>query len=377
MVVGISGYVGTKLTGIGRVLIEVLNEIAPLDRNDEYVLFKNFDFEDYDVLKKHANIKLVDIKVSKDNSFGNIIWHQWKFQKLLKQYKCNVSYIPNFSLLLWKSIPTVVTIHDLIEYNVKNKFSRVRMMYRKIIDPLMVRNSTFITTVSECSKYDIIKFCDANEKKIKVITNAVDRSRFKRYDNVFVDECLKKYKLTRKRYLLFVGTIDYPGKNIMSVIEAYEKLKEKHNISDTLVIVGKNGFNAQAIYAHVKQSKFKQDIIFTGYVSDEDLPKVYAGAKVMIYLSYYEGFGLPILEAMSCGVAVLCSNTSCFPEIYGDLDVWVSPTNIDSIEEKLCKLVSDDDYNKNIAQGCFKQAENFSWQESAKKYYEVFKQFAK
>lgn len=139
MRIAISGYVGNKLTGIGRVLIEVLKDLAPMDSNDEYVLFKNFDFEDYNVLKTYSNIKLVDINVSKNSSLKNIVWHQWEFQKLQKKYKCDVAYIPNFSLLLWKRIPTIVTIHDLIEFNVPNKFSKLRMMYRKVIDPLMVK----------------------------------------------------------------------------------------------------------------------------------------------------------------------------------------------------------------------------------------------
>lgn len=373
MIVGISGYIGNKLTGIGRVLIEVLNEMAPLDRNDEYILFKNFDFEEYDVLKKHSNIKLVDIKISKNSSLGNIKWHQWAFQKLLKKYKCDVSYIPNFSLLLWKRIPTVVTIHDLIEYNVKDKFSKVRMIYRKIIDPLMVKNSTFITTVSECSKRDIMKFCNAKESKIGVIANAADRNRFKEYPVEIVDACLKKFNLTRKEYVLCVGTIDYPGKNIMSAIKGYERLRGKHDIKEKLVIVGKAGFNAQVIYDYVNQSKFKDGIIFTGYISDRELPLLYCGAKIMIYLSFYEGFGLPVLEAMSCGTAVLSSNTSCFPEVIGNIEVGVVPTDIEAIEEKLYQLVSDNTYNKEIAKQCYERAKFFSWKESAIKYYEVFK----
>jgi glycosyltransferase involved in cell wall biosynthesis len=376
MTVGISGYVGNKLTGIGRVLIEILNELASLNRDDEYILFKNFDFNDYDVLKRHCNIRFVDINISKDSSIKNILWHQWNFQKLQKKYKCDIAYIPNFSLLVWKRIPTIVTIHDLIEYNVKNKFSKARMMYRKMIDPLMVKNSTFITTVSECSKHDIIKFCNAKEKNIAVIPNAADGNRFKKYAAEVVDSCLKKFNLIRKGYVLFVGTIDYPGKNIMSAIEGYEHLREKHDIKEKLVIVGKDGFNAQVIYDHVNQSKFKNDIIFTGYISDDDLPLLYSGAKVMIYLSLYEGFGLPVLEAMSCGTAVLSSNTSCFPEVIGDIDVGVAPTDIDAMEKKLYQLIADDNYNKKIAEQCYERSKLFSWKESAKKYYEIFKKYS-
>lgn len=373
MIVGISGYVGTKLTGIGRVLIEVLKRIANINENDEYILFKNFDFYDYNELANIRNIKLVDINISKNSPLKNIIWHQWAFQMLQKQYKCDIAYIPNFSLLIWKIIPTVVTIHDLIEFNVPGKFSKLRMVYRKIIDPLMVRNSNYITTVSECSKKDIIKFCGAKEDKIKVITNAVDQKRFKLYDKETIDKVLNRHNLEYQSYFLFVGTIDYPGKNIMSIIKAYELLKSTKGVKEKLVIIGKNGFNAKIIYDYVNQSTYKESIIFTGYLEDSELPLLYAGCKIFIYLSLYEGFGLPVLEAMSCGVPVICSNTSCFPEVIGDLDVLVSPLDIKQIKEKIELLISNKDYYKTIAQESYKRAGHFSWKKSAQEYYNVFK----
>ncbi|WP_303236436.1 glycosyltransferase family 4 protein [Phocaeicola coprophilus] len=373
MIVGISGYVGTKLTGIGRVLIEVLKRIANINENDEYILFKNFDFYDYNELANIRNIKLVDINISKNSPLKNIIWHQWAFQMLQKQYKCDIAYIPNFSLLIWKIIPTVVTIHDLIEFNVPGKFSKLRMVYRKIIDPLMVRNSNYITTVSECSKKDIIKFCGAKEDKIKVITNAVDQKRFKLYDKETIDKVLNRHNLEYQSYFLFVGTIDYPGKNIMSIIKAYELLKSTKGVKEKLVIIGKNGFNAKIIYDYVNQSTYKESIIFTGYLEDSELPLLYAGCKIFIYLSLYEGFGLPVLEAMSCGVPVICSNTSCFPEVIGDLDVLVSPLDIKQIKEKIELLISNKDYYKTIAQESYKRAGHFSWEKSAQEYYNVFK----
>ena len=373
MIIGISGYVGTKLTGIGRVLIEMLKRVAYINNEDKYIVFKNFDFHDYDELKNINNIKLVDINVSKNSPLKNIIWHQWKFQMLQKKYKCDIAYIPNFSLLLWKRIPTIVTIHDLIEFNIPDKFSKPRMMYRKVIDPLMVHNSDYITTVSECSKNDIIKFCGAKEDKIKVITNAADRDRFKLYDKRTVETVIHKYNLEYQSYFLFVGTIDYPGKNIMSAIKAYELLRNEKPIKEKLVIIGKNGFNANIIYDYVNKSPYKDSIIFTGYIEDLELPLLYAGCKIMIYLSLYEGFGLPVLEAMSCGVPVICSNTSCFPEVIGNLDISVPPLDIKQIKEKIASLISDNNYYRMISNKCYERANNFSWEKSAQEYYNVFR----
>ncbi len=377
MIVGISGYVGSHLTGIGRVLIEVLNEIAPLHRETEYILFKNYDFKDYSILENHANIKIVNINVSKNSPLKNILWHQWSFQKLQAFYKCDIAYIPNFSLLLWKRIPTVVTIHDLIEYNVPDKFGWFRMIYRKIIDPLMTRNSTFITTVSACSKRDIVRFCHVDEEKIIVIPNAVDRSKFKKNNEIDIENCLLKYNLVYKGYFLFVGTIDYPGKNIMSALTVFFNLKEKYGIVEKMVIVGKRGYNSDVIYKYVNDSVFGRDVVFTGYVPDSDLPFLYGGARVMIYLSYYEGFGLPVLEAMSCGVPVVCSNTSCFPEIIGDMCVGVSPSSIPDIEKLLFRLVVDAAFYSKIESWAYERASAFSWKKSALSYYLIFEKYAK
>lgn len=372
MKVGISGYVGNKLTGIGRVLVDVLIELSDLYPDNTYIVFKNSDFDEFSVLKNKNNIKLVDFNVSKNSSLKNILWHQWGFQKLLKQYDCEIAYIPNFSLLLWKRVPTVVTIHDLIEYNVPNKFSKLRMAYRKVSDPLLAHRSDFVMTVSKSSANDIVKYLHVKESKILVTPNATNKSIFKLYSDDSVKSVLSKCDLSFKEYLLFVGTIDYPGKNIKVILEAFFELKEKESIKEKLVIIGKKGHNSEVIFDYVNNSPYKNDVIFTGYLPDKDLPYVYAGAKIMLYLSLYEGFGLPVLEAMSCGTPVICSNTSCFPEILEELDVCVTPTDVNAVKEKTLRLLNDDDYRKDISNRCYKKSLKYNWKDSAMLYNQVF-----
>lgn len=379
MRIGISGYVGNRLTGIGRVLINVLDELAKQHPEDEFILFRNFDFKDYDCLAHYSNILLVDVPYTKESTGKNILWHQWLFQKLLKQYKCDIAYIPNFTLLLWKAVPTVVTIHDLIEYNVPEKFSKARMLYRKgICDPLMAKRSDHILTVSQSSYNDIVKYLGVNPKKLTLTLNASDKNFFKKYTQEEVMPAIKAYNLGYKEYLLFVGTIDYPGKNIKTVIEAFFNLRAKGELKGKkLVIIGKKGFNSEVIYDFVNASPFKDEVIFTGYLKDEDLPKFYAGAAIMLYLSFFEGFGLPVLEAMSCATPVICSNTSCFPEIVEELDVTVPPTDVPAVEKKIMKIMNDTEYSDTLAQKCYEKSLNYSWQETAKVYYKTFKDIAK
>lgn len=378
MRIGISGYVGNRLTGIGRVLINVVDELAKQHPEDEYIIFRNFDFKDYDVLNGHKNIILVNVPYTKDSTLKNILWHQWLFQRLLKKNKCDLAYIPNFTLLLWKVVPTIVTIHDLIEYNVPDKFSKSRMFYRKrICDPLMAKRSDCILTVSESSRNDIIKFLHQNPSKVRVTPNAVDHSIFRKYNKNEIMSTLSRYGLEYKGYLLFVGTIDYPGKNIKTVLDAFFDMKSHGTIDKKLVIVGKEGYNSKVIYDAVNSSTYKNDVIFTGYLPDDDLPKLYAGSQIMLYLSLYEGFGLPVLEAMACATPVICSNTSCFPEIVGELDVCVSPTNVKEVENKILGIISDDSYRRIMSEKCYQKALNFSWKESARSYHRFFEEMYK
>lgn len=189
---------------------------------------------------------------------------------------------------------------------------------------------------------------------------------------------IKEYNLGYKEYLLFVGTIDYPGKNIKTVIEAIFNLRAMGELKGKkLVIIGKKGFNSEVIYDFVNASPFKDEVIFTGYLKDEDLPKFYAGAAIMLYLSFFEGFGLPVLEAMSCATPVICSNTSCFPEIVEELDVTVSPTDVKAVEEKVMKIMNNQAYREDLAQKCYEKSLKYSWAESAKVYHEAFKNMVK
>ena len=373
MVVGISGYVGNRLTGIGRVLVNVVRELAAQNPDDIYYIFKNDDFDGFRPLEDKANIRLVNIGVSKESGMKNLLWHQWGFQKLLKKYSCDLAYIPNFSLLLWKVVPTVVTIHDLIEFNVPGKFGKMRMFYRKYIcDPLMARRSDAILTVSESSKRDIVKYLKAPESKITVTPNASDDSVFRKYPRKECTEVACHYGLGYKDYFLFVGTIDYPGKNIKSVIEAYVGLRKDGLFPDKkLVIIGKKGFNADVIMSIVASCGYTDDIVFLGYVPDEDLGRLYCGALMMLYVSHYEGFGLPVLESMSCGTPAICANTSSFPEIAGELDMCVPPEDIEQIKRKVVEFSEPERYNT-LCEAVYNRSRAFSWRSSAMIYHRIF-----
>ena len=237
----------------------------------------------------------------------------------------------------------------------------------------MAKRSDHILTVSQSSYNDIVKYLGPKPEKITLTLNATDKNFFKKYEQKDVEQTIRKYGLKYKEYLLFVGTIDYPGKNIKTVIEAFFNLRNQGQLEGKkLVIIGKDGFNSQVIYDFVNASPFKDEVVFTGYLKDGDLPKYYAGAAIMLYLSFFEGFGLPVLEAMSCATPVICANTSCFPEIVEELDVMVDPLDVKATEEKIQKILDSPEYYDEIAFKCYEKSQKYSWEESAKEYHKAF-----
>ena len=355
MKIVISGYVGKKITGIGRNLLCLIHNVS---KNNKYVIYTNYDME-----KEFANIvsENVTVKyysVSKDNSWGNLLWTTFVFPFIVLKEKADVSLIPNFTLLLLKFKPTVVIMHDLIEFNVPNKFSKLKMFYRtKLADPITALRANHIITVSKNSKQDIMKFLKVNKNKIDVIYNGVNDINF--YRNVE-----EKSEYENNNYILYVGTVDHPGKNVISVIKTFERLKDNDKYLGQLLIAGMPGAGYDFVENYVNNSLYKDQIKLLGYVSDNDLVKLYSNCDLFCFLSLYEGFGIPPLEALACGAKVVVSNNSSLPEVIGEMGYTVSPYDLDEIYNVVTRALDEEKPSSNkIREHLLK----FKWEKLANK----------
>lgn len=359
----ISGYVGKKITGIGRNLISLLNEAK---YGDQYVIYVNEDMcEDFRFT--NPNVTVRTYPVSKMSSMKNLLWTTFRFPFVSLKEKADKALIPNFTLLLLKFKPTYVIMHDLIEYNVPNKFSKLKMFYRtKLANPITAKTANKIITISENSKQDIMKFLRVPEKKITIVRCGVDQNRFSKMDEHKALKILRNKKWPMD-YLLYAGTVDHPGKNAMGVIKAFEKLKQKNEYSGGLILAGMPGAGYEVIKEYVSNSSVKDDIFITGFVSDEELVALYSQCTVFCFVSLYEGFGIPPLEAMACGAKVVTSNTSSLPEVIGDIGIAVDPNNqaaiIDGIRTAINTPKSEDYQNKVEA-----HLKNYEWTELGKHF---------
>lgn len=273
------------------------------------------------------------------------------------------------------AIKKVILVHDLISFRLPELFEESnREDVRKSLES--IDDFTTLVCVSKSTKKDLKEFFPFIKNSVRVIPLAANKNLFYKVENkAKIDHALKKYNIPNRPYLLSLSTLE-PRKNIETTIKAFNKLlKEHHEINASLVLVGTLGWNYNPIFSEILNSNtIKDKLIVTGFVSDSDLATLYSGATGFIYPSLYEGFGLPPLEAMQCGVPVVVSNTSSIPEVVGDAGIYTEPMDKIAIKDAMEMLLTDRVYAKELSQKSIAQAANFSWRNSVNKYVKIFQE---
>ena len=256
-----------------------------------------------------------------------------------------------------RSIPSVLTVHDLIFRHLPAHHRPLNRWYLNLTMPVYCRRATHIIAVSECTRRDLVAAYSLSPERITVVHEAA-APRFRPQPSETVAVARARYDLP-DRYLLYVGTIE-PRKNLARLLAAFEAVHAEELV-DGLVIVGQRGWLYDDFFAALERSPARDAVIFPGYVPDADLPAVYAGAEVLVLPSLYEGFGLPVLEAMACGTPVACSGTSSLPEVAGDAALYFDPSDTASMVDALRRMTSDADFRDALRQRGANQAAKFSW----------------
>jgi len=267
---------------------------------------------------------------------------------------------------------SLITIHDLSTFLFSKEHPLSRVIINKLILKRTIRNCNFIIVDSENTKKDVIKIFKVPEEKIDVVYLGVDEKYkiLNKKQSLFLS---KKYTKTDK-FILYVGTLE-PRKNIPNLIRAYCKIKDK--LPYKLIITGKKGWKYKPIFDLISELKLEDDVIFTGYIPEEDLPALYNGASAFVFPSLYEGFGLPPLEAMACGCPVITSNTSSLPEVVGDAGIMVDPNDVDELAKQIERVLTDKKLRDSMIKKGLKQAKKFSWEKCAKETLKVYEKVYK
>lgn len=336
----------------------------------EYLIsYKDINFKVF--LQDCVKLKYHNIcyRKSYKRRIGRIIDEQLFLPSGLSKYDL-VHFIDYSSPVLKLNFPFIITIHDLSFYKFSETFSKGSRMFKKFLTPISIKRAERIIADSQNTKNDIIELFPEAENKIRVIYPG--KPDFKRVDDIKLIEDIKRKYCIQGKYILGVCTIE-PRKNIKRLVQACELLFQDFQ-DIILVLVGKQGWLYDDIFTEIKDSSIRDRIVTTGYVQQQDLPYIYSGAEVFAYPSLYEGFGLPPLEALCCGVPVVVSNTSSLPEVVGDAGLYCDPYSVESIKDGISNILKDKVLKNKLSRKGIMRAEMFSWRDTAKKVVEVYRE---
>lgn len=353
-------------------VLNLVSHLLAVDNQNKYILFKS-GFKEGLVLKdffSNRNNIFFEKRVKISNRLLNILLKIFR-EPLLDSIsdRPDIFFMPNINIgPISNRCQKIVTFHDLSYEIYPEHFSLKRRLWHKFINPKkQAEEAHKIIAVSESTKSDLINLYNIPFDKIKVIYSGVN-ARFGPilFNDVRLSRIRQKYRLP-EHFILYFGAVE-PRKNIIGLIKAFEELKSsKADITDLkLVIAGIKGWLYDEIIITAKESKYCQDIIFTGFIEDQEKLFVYNLASLFVYPSFYEGFGFPPLEAMACGVPTITSNTSSLPEIVGDGAIMVDPYNVDEIVLAMDLCLSDEELRLKLREKGLAQAKKFSWQKAAK-----------
>lgn len=358
-------------SGVGRYLRNLIKSLQGLDKRNQYfiLLLK----KDYDEFKETKNFKkiLADFK-----------WYgfaeQFNLPKLLRQLNLNLVHFPHFNVPIFYTGNFVVTIHDLIHQH--RQMERATMLnpftfkikqigYRKVFK-VATSKSQKILVPSKSVQQLLISEWNVDKDKIIVTPEGVDDNileMIEKIDKNNSEKALNKFKI-KKPFIFYVGNA-HPHKNVEGLIKVFRGLKDKYK-NLALVLSGYDHF----FWQRLKKENQYEGIIYTGFITDEELVALYKEAKAFVLPSFEEGFGIPVLEAMACSCPTVASNAGSLPEVGGEAALYFDPMSPDDMAEKISKLLEDEKLRQKLVEEGLKRYKNFSWKDLAAKTLEVYSQ---
>lgn len=358
-----------RIDGTRVYLLNMLNRFGQLAPNDDFLIYHRINFNPNLEPKNYPNYNII----KKDFPF---YWTQIRFSFELSKSKPDRLWMPIQALpfLKSKNIISAVTIHDLAFKFFPNFFPKKDLRRLNLFTDFAVKKADKIIAVSDSTKNDILKvYPNIKDEKIKVIYHGFDSDLFQR-EEVSEEEKNKiytKYKILNTRYILYVGALQ-PRKNLKTLISAFENIKNEMP-ELKLVLAGEKAWMWKEIVKCVSRSAYREDIIITGTIGFDELNILYKNASIFVFPSLYEGFGIPILEAMAAKIPVICARNSSLTEVGGDAVEYFESLNVNELAEKIKKVLSDEVVRRNMIEKGNKQMKKFSWDKCARETIEVIK----
>jgi glycosyltransferase involved in cell wall biosynthesis len=365
-----------KKHGMDMVALELIRNLQQIDHENEYFIFVKPD-EDNTVIKETANFKIVPLE---GGSYP--MWEQFALTKAAKKYGCQILHCTSNTAPVNCTVPLVTTLHDIIYMESSylkilsgsaTPYQKFGNMYRKLVVPRVVKNSRKIITVSHFEKNRIADFFGMKgDNRLTAVYNGVSEHFKPVTDAAQLQRVKNKYQLP-DNFFFFLGNTD-PKKNTGGTLKAFSDFRKQTLADYKLVMLDYDKTELQKILEEIGDPGLIEHIVLTGYVVNTDLPAIYCQSKTFLYPSLRESFGIPMLEAMACGVPVITSNTSSMPEVAGDAALIVNPFKPEEITAAMIRLYNDNDCKQKFAQAGFKRAAVFSWKAMAEEVLNIYKE---
>jgi glycosyltransferase involved in cell wall biosynthesis len=369
MIIGIEGQrlFRKKKHGMDMVALELIKNLQDIDHENEYYIFVKPD-EDDSVLKETSNFKIIKL-----DGGSYPVWEQFALPKAAKKYGCELLHCTSNTAPLFTNIQLVTTLHDIIYmessyYKIltgsATAYQKFGNVYRKLIVPRVVKKSDKIITVSHFEKNRIAEFFDIEEdNRLEAVYNGVSTHFKPISDEAELKRVKEKYHLP-DNFFFFLGNTD-PKKNTKGVLKAFSDFLKQTKSDYKLVMLDYDMNELKKLLDEIGDKQLMNQIVLTGYVVNTDLPAIYSLSTIFLYPSLRESFGIPMLEAMACGVPVITSNTSSMPEVSGDAAHIVNPYNPEEITEGIIKILSEKEYSENLCKKGIERSKLFSWKNMA------------
>ena len=309
------------------------------------------------------------------NGLGQMAWLQVSLPLQLRKSRASVFHAPAMIGPFWQPCPAVFTVLDLAIIRYPQAFDPLWRWYTLVALQLALPRAEAVIAISESTRQDVIRYIGLPSDRVRVIYCGYDKGFRPIEDRELLAAVRLKFGLP-ERFILNVGTLE-PRKNVPRLLEAFQRLKSEYGIPHKLVIVGERGWRYDDIFRHVQQSRLEQEVIFTGHVDADDLPALYCAAELLAFPSLYEGFGLPLLEAMACGCPIVTSTVSSLPEVVGNAALCVDPYDARALAEAMAVLLLQPEKRAALVDRGFERAKLFSWEHAAAETVEIYTQIAR
>ena len=348
--------------GIGQYILRLTQALARIDREDEFILFKSR--KDKTVIVEQPNFRIQKLWTPSHHRFERLA-----MSVELAPFALDVLHSPDFIPPAGARCPTVITVHDLAFLLYPRFLTRESARYYGQVDEA-ARIADHIIAVSESTKRDTVRLLGVPEEKITVIHEAAHPLFTPITNEEALARVRTRYNLPSE-FILFVSTIE-PRKNIPTLLRAFRRLRDNYKSQAVLAIAGNRGWLVEEVDAVIEELNLGEAVRCLGGVPNEELVYLYNAAKLFVLPSFYEGFGLPPLEAMACGTPVIVSNTSSLPEVVGDAGWLVNPEDVEGLTVAMYRILTDENLRHEMRSKGLKRAATFSWDRAARETIQVY-----